>query len=379
MCTKTAAPVILGGCESYVEPELSKSLERLLEPLGGLASFVKPGERILIKPNILAGRSAEHAVTTHPFVVAAIVRKIVSLGALALVGDSPGLESTEGAARRSGITAAVEEAGGKIVNFGPETIDLDNLSSKAFKHFEVTKVLEEVDGVINIAKIKTHGQMALTLGVKNTLGCVVGMRKAQWHLKAGSSEIFAQMLLDLHKAVAPRLTIIDGIVAMEGNGPFTGNPKHLGLLIASTNAQAADLVAANRAGFSVEEIPTLLAAGLRLEDITLETIKGAPSVITKLEPSLKFMHVGWIPFPSVRNFVRETCTPRPDFNEAKCTGCYRCMEICPAKALEPGEFSKMPKLNLTKCIRCFCCQEVCPEGAITVGSGFLRRILGRFF
>lgn len=379
MATKAAAPVVLGGCESYREPELSASLERLLAPLGGLEAFVKPGECILVKPNILAGRSAEHAVTTHPHLVAAIVRKIVNIGARAVVGDSPGLESTEGAARRSGITAAVEEAGGKIVSFGPETMTIDNGSGKAFKHFEVTKVLKDVDGVINLAKIKTHGQMSLTLGVKNTLGCVVGMKKAQWHFKAGTSDVFANMLLDLHQAVAPRLTIIDGIVAMEGNGPFTGNPKHLGLLVASSDARAADLVAAHRAGYSVEQIPTLLAAGLSLPDLNLETLKCAPQSIAKMEPSIRVMHVGWIPFPSVRNFIRQSCTPRPDFSKEKCTGCCRCVEICPADALAPAESCKVPDLNLTKCIRCFCCQEVCPEGAITVGSGLLRRILGRFF
>ena len=379
MATKKPAPVVLGGCETYREPELSQALRNLLEPLGGIKEFVKEGETILLKPNILAGRGPDHAVTTHPAIVGAITRMAVEAGAKVLVGDSPGLEGTEGACRRSGITEAVEAAGGQIITFGPDTFQLNLPEGSAFRHFNVATALQKVDGVINLAKVKTHGQMVLTLGVKNTLGCVVGMQKAQWHLRAGTSDVFSRMLLDLHRAINPRLTIIDGIVAMEGNGPFNGTAKHLGMLVASASAQAADLITATRAGFSIEEIPTLLSAGLTVADFSLETLKSAPDSVPKLEPNINTLHVGWIPFAPLRDFVRHSCTPRPDFHEDKCTACYRCVEICPADALTPSQVNKVPDLNLSTCIRCFCCQEICPVGAITVGSGLLRRIFGRLF
>ena len=380
---KLDAPVVFAPCEDYREPDLSKALLSLLEPLGGIQSFVSPGERILLKPNILAGRASDRAVTTHPLLVASVVKACVEVGAEVIVGDSPGLESLKRAAGVSGIFAAAESAGAAMVSFGPEKTKISpTLPDGKYRSFEVAKILDDVDGVINLAKLKTHGQMALSLGVKNTFGCIPGLEKAQWHLKAGSSETFAGMLLELHSAVDPRLTLIDGIVAMEGNGPFSGDPRATGFLCASRDARACDLAVARYLGFYEEDVQTLLAPGFEHRNLALELLSSlsrhglsGPS----FEPASKFHHIAWLPFAPLRRFFRKSFTPSPKIDSDRCIACYRCVDICPAKAIRPSRPAEVPELSMDKCIRCFCCQEICPEGAISVECGLLLKIFGKFF
>jgi len=373
--------VVIGGCSAYREPDVTDALEAVLEPLGGMAAVVRPGERILLKPNLLAGRPPDRAVTTHPLFVAAVARLVRKAGATPVVGDSPGLESTVGAAHRCGLTNELAGLDVELVTFDGPSKRLAHPSGRVYRHFDVAEAVLTVDGVLNLPKLKTHGQMALTLGVKNTLGCVVGMAKAQWHLQAGTPEGFARMLLDLNEAVAPRLTILDGVVAMQGNGPFNGTPVHLGLLAASTSSPALDAVVAAATGYSTEQVPTLLEAGLDVRSLTVERRPAAPTSLPSLVPAAIRVDIGWVPFAPVRNWVRRACTVFPRFDDELCVGCNKCADICPAKALTPpvpGP-TKVPTLDLHGCIRCFCCQEICPAGAVTVGSGWFRRLVGRLF
>jgi len=373
-----SSPVVFGGCSVYREPELSLALSRLLEPLGGLSAFVSPGQRVLLKPNFLFAKPVEQAVTTHPLVIQSIARMVRDCGAQVWIGDAPGFESTERVATRLGLTEWIAgETGIELVSFGEQKSSLAVGADGSYRSFQVATPVCEADVIINLPKLKTHGQVHLTMGVKNILGCVCGLEKAQWHLRAGEDrQSFGRMLLQLHDAVAPELTILDGVIAMEGNGPTSGTLRNVGLLAASASAPALDLAVARLVGYSVEQVPTLMEAGLSPEGLVLERLPEAPLQVAAFVPAALRYHVQWLPSETLRNMLRRACTGRPDFSTELCTGCNQCVRVCPAKALEPAQDeSQVPKLDLSRCIRCYCCQEMCPAGAIRVRAGWAERLL----
>ena len=215
--------------------------------------------------------------------------------------------------------------------------------------------------------------------VKNIFGVVPGTRKSQWHLAAGTDRMhFGRMLVDLYRKVSPQLTLMDGIVAMEGNGPQSGDPKQLGLIAASEDAVALDAAVCEIVGLKRERMPTTLAAEemsvgqSRLEDISfageaLESFR-VDNFVFPAATDLMGM------FPTfLRDHVRNWLTTRPVLNPELCQMCLICLDNCPAKVI--SEYDKSLRFDLDKCIRCFCCQEMCPEGAITVGNGPLARLL----
>jgi ferredoxin len=228
-------------------------------------------------------------------------------------------------------------------------------------------------------KLKTHGQMTLTLGVKNMFGAVPGTRKTQWHLAAGADRMhFARMLVDLYRKVSPELTLMDGIVGMQGNGPQNGDPRKLGVIVASEDAVALDAVVCEMLGLKRERMATILAAEemgagqSRLGRISvageaLEDCMVADFVFPSMSDLMNFCP------PFLRETMRDWLTTRPVLDSGLCKMCLVCVDNCPAKVITPH--GKTLRFELKQCIRCFCCQEMCPEGAIEVGSGPLARLL----
>ena len=223
-----SATVSIVRCETYDEEEVLRGLRRSIDLLGGIETFVKRGDRVLLKPNLLYGKPPEKAVTTHPSVVRGMIEIVREAGGVPSIGDSPGMESLRKAAEKAGIKRVADETGCSLVEFDRPIVPPDR-KGKWFKQLEIDRSVLEADVIINLPKWKTHGQMLLTLGVKNLFGCIPGPRKALWHLKAGQDqERFARMLIDVYLTVRPALTLLDGIVGMDGNGPGSGRPVPLG-------------------------------------------------------------------------------------------------------------------------------------------------------
>src|SRR3990170_873835 len=176
--------VVITKCGDYKNEEAYRAIKGAVDLLGGIGAFVKKGERILLKPTLLSAKPSEAAVTTHPAVVRAVIQLVQEAGATPVVGDSPGIGSAEKVAQKCGIAAVAKEFGVEIINLAAST-SIENPNGKTFKRLELSKEAIEVDGIINLPKLKTHAQMFLTLGVKNMFGCVVGARKPQWHMAAG--------------------------------------------------------------------------------------------------------------------------------------------------------------------------------------------------
>ncbi|MGB0563461.1 MAG: DUF362 domain-containing protein [Spirulinaceae cyanobacterium] len=244
--------------ESYDRPDLKAKIVALLAPLGGMAAFVQPGDRILLKPNLLTDSRPQGECVTRPELVAVVTELVRAAGGEPFLGDSPAFGSARGVARNNGYLPLLEELDLPIVEFKGDryAIDADN-----FGHLRLSKEAMQADGVINLPKLKSHCQLTMTMGVKNLFGCVPGKMKAWWHLEAGQDvDRFGEMLVQTARAIAPNLTILDGIMAHEGNGPSGGTPRPLHLLGASADVFALDRACLEILQVNPDWVPTITAA-----------------------------------------------------------------------------------------------------------------------
>jgi uncharacterized protein (DUF362 family) len=249
--------VSLIPAQSYDLDRLSSSLEYLLAPLGGIRSIVKPGDRVLLKPNLLTGSRPTKECITRPEIVYCVAKLVKEAGGKPFFGDSPAFGSAKGVAKNCGYLPLCEELELPIVEFSGKRYEIEN---EDFRHLRLSKEAIDADVVINLPKVKSHIQLTVTMGVKNLFGCVPGKMKAWWHLEAGKDvDRFGTMLVETAKAIAPDLTIIDGIIGHEGNGPSGGEPKELGVLGASTDVFALDRAFIEILNVEPHLVPTLVA------------------------------------------------------------------------------------------------------------------------
>jgi len=371
------ARVALARATTYEPAPLRAAVEAALAPLGGLAAFVHPGDRVLLKPNLLAAHPPERAVTTHPALVRTVAELVRDCGGRVLLGDSPGFGSLERVARVTGAARAVEAVGGRLVTFTAPASARSEPSGLA--RGELARELADIDVLVNLPKCKTHALAGLTLAVKNCFGLVVGARKLQWHYRAGHDRaLFARMLLDVYRAGAPQLSLLDGVWGMDGQGPSSGRARPVGFLAASADGLALDAAVARLLGCEPLDLPVPAAA---TEDRA-----------RWLEPELvgaraDDLAVGDFALPTTRSFrvmgprvfvpfLRRWLTDRPEVLDDRCTGCGRCAQVCPAGAI--AMHAGRPRIDHAACIRCYCCHELCPEQAIRRASPLPARLLVRW-
>jgi uncharacterized protein (DUF362 family) len=251
--------VSLLNTSSYEIESLMRSLEQLLEPLGGMSSIVKTGDRVLLKPNLLTGSRPSKECTTRPELVYCVAKMVQNAGGKPFLGDSPAFGTAKGIAKANGLLPLAEELGIPIIEFHGKRYETEGKGE--LNHLRLSKEAMDADVVINLPKVKSHMQLTLTLGVKNLFGCVPGKMKAWWHMEAGKDvERFAQMLIETARTINPELTILDGIIGHEGNGPSAGEPKQLGLLAASCDVFALDRVIVEILGVAPLDVPTVAAS-----------------------------------------------------------------------------------------------------------------------
>ncbi|MCK5010430.1 MAG: DUF362 domain-containing protein [Deltaproteobacteria bacterium] len=368
-------------CEDYEPERVYQKVKEGVNLLGGIESFINKGDQVLLKPNFLIGRAPEKCVNTHPEVVKAVARLVLESGANPVIGDSPQLGSALKVAEKCGVAEVARELGIEIVEFEP--VEVKHPDGKFFKHFVLGKAVLEADKIINLPKLKTHGLTFLTLAVKNIFGCVPGARKAQWHVSTSQkgSEYFSRMLLDLYTLINPALSIVDGIISMEGKGPGFGKPRNLGLIIAGNDAVAVDTVIAEIVGASPEQFVTLRVAlnehygtahindievlGELIDRVKIDDYQFPPK-ITEIKGFLK----------TFMGFLKGYLTTCPFINRKQCAECNNCIEACPLKCIT--SYNGSLAINSKECIQCLCCMEVCPNGAIELKDGSLLKLLKHF-
>jgi len=373
-------PVSIQRCRSYAPEEIRDALNTVLAHIGGMAAYVSPGARVLLKPNLLSGKPPGAAVTTHPEVVRAAALEVMEAGGEVYLGDSPAVGSLAGVLKKTGIMPVIQELGIQMVPFRtPVAVPVPD--GGVYRSFLLAQEATRYDLILNLPKFKTHGMMTLTLAVKNMFGTVVGAAKPGWHLQAADPARFADMLLDVWRTLSPGLSIMDGITAMEGNGPGSGDPLDLGLLMASPSALSMDVVAGFIAGLPIERHPVLYQAMVRgLEGVQGDQIQVLGEsvedirkvfVLPESASRVDFRLPGWM-----NRSMRKSLNSFPRLNPQLCTSCGECVAICPTDAITLYDSPRTGGIvDKDKCISCFCCQEVCPERAIDIVPGRLLRIL----
>ncbi|UCF85243.1 MAG: DUF362 domain-containing protein [Desulfobacteraceae bacterium] len=372
--------VSLVHCNTYEPEVLKEAVSNAVDLLGGISSFVKTGDHVLLKPNLLSAKSPERCVTTDPGVVHAVARLVLDEGGKPFIGDSPGLESFGRVAAKTGMIEVARKLGIKVIELTQPT-PVNPPATAVFKKLEIASQALEADVLINLPKLKTHSQMLLTLGVKNLFGTIVAQRKAEWHFMAGvNRNTFADLHLDIYQTLKPSLTILDGVWGMEGYGPANGRPRRLDLIAGSEDAVALDISICNLLGIPLRSFPVYRAArvrGIGETDVRQITFKGLspeafafPNFQVPALDSLGFL-------PSMFDwFTKRFLVSKPFQIETSCTYCGQCSEICPAEAIQLG--AEKLSFDYDRCIRCYCCQEVCPQDGIDFKKGLLVRLLNRF-
>lgn len=346
---------------------IEEVLERFAPPL--------TGRRVLVKPNCLAAVGPERGVTTHPSLVRSLVDALRRRGAVVAVGDNPGARGYGATRRCFEVTGLHEAADGAFADIGRRTAVVPLRSSIAGETVVSRDVLE-ADYLISVPKMKTHCLTLLTGGVKNHYGIVAGAEKARLHYAARTQERFSELLVDVFAVRPPDLTVMDAVVAMEGDGPSHGTLREVGLVIAANDAVALDAVAARLMGIRPERIHHLRTAAAR----GLGTIADAEIVIDgELRPRTGFrlpstFRAGLMSAIANRVVFNLLHRSRLRVNVRKCRGCGECERACPSGAMQrQGE---RYVIDPRRCHHCFCCSELCPAGAVEVQGalgGLLRR------
>lgn len=372
-----ASRVAIVKCKDYDRKAVDRAVRETFELLGGIEQFIRKGQRVLLKPNMLSAKEPERGITTHPVFLETIVRQVQSAGGEVWIGDSPS-GAVKGIRRywdNTGYTEVAKRTGVKLINFEAEgTV----IRETPLRKYHLARAVIEADVIINLPKFKTHGFTLYTGAIKNLYGTIPGLQKAVLHKRYPHPESFSRMLVDVYSLVNAKLHLMDGILGMGGNGPVTGDLIDVGLVLASVDGVALDTVASTIMGFKEGKIDVIrLASERRLGEARLDniTILGEPLAELKYEdfslPSNYLIRL--IPQFLIRWLGRLIWVhPKADLD--KCTACEVCVKSCPVHAIHME--NGYPITDYRVCINCLCCNESCPEGAVIQERSWLAKKLG---
>lgn len=353
---KDVEKVAIVRCKSYEQPEVDKAIKKILKLLDFDKSKYK---NILIKPNVV-GYFKENldAIITNPSIVKALLKEFRN----AKVGESS-FTDTENNLRKVGYWKLKP-----IVLEEKKLVKIKDEKAKILKHFYLPQPIKKADLIVNVPKLKTHTLVKITGAIKNLYGCIPGGVKQLYHRNAKGEEKFSNLLVDIYQNIKPRLNIMDGVIAMEGEGPSSGKPKKVGLLLASKSAIALDIACAKLMGYKAKNIFVINEAVKRkLGSYNIEVIGDLKEI-----PNLKFEKPSRFKRAMAKAVLLDMTKEEIIVNENKCVKCGLCARKCPMKAISLKPF---PEINKKKCIRCFCCIEICPQHALFLKDNLARKVV----
>ena len=363
--------VAINRCENYEQEKVDLAVEEAC-----LAANMPPvaGKRVLLKPNVLSDAKEDRCITTNTAVVRAVIHLLKKQGAKEiLMGDSPGLQGLAFVPRACGLDKVCKDEEIQWVDFtqNPKTKTVPYTRGKSLPF---AGILDEVDLLFSLPKLKTHQLMYSTGAIKNLFGLVPGLHKSPCHVLFPTRELFASLMVGILSLTKPSFSIMDGIIGMEGPGPANGKPRHMGLILASRDALSLDYAQAVVMGYDPLSIPIIAEALKREEgaipssypildanDLIVESFK---RVVQQKQTS--FFHALIAPF-FLSKYIRwkvKRDRKAPVFLTDPCIQCRKCIEICPVHALHLE--GKSIIIDEKVCVRCYCCHEVCPAHAIEV-------------
>jgi uncharacterized protein (DUF362 family)/Pyruvate/2-oxoacid:ferredoxin oxidoreductase delta subunit len=362
--------VIIKECKNY---ELSNLIEKInggVDLLGGWDQFIKPGMNVLLKVNLIGPKSPDSGAITHPEFVRAITRILISKDCNVWIGDSSGgaitgVAPTTKSILISGLDKVALEEGAQIKNFDKEGAievkDLDSFGNVMY----LAKPMFDADLIINLPKYKTHLMAVYTGAVKNLFGCIPGLKKAYYHKTAPTPEEFGKIIADINASSTIGLNIMDGIIAMQGEGPTAGETYSANKILISIDSVALDTVATKMIGLDIKDLPIYKETLERkLGEFNLSKIEIAgdyndiPSLQNfKMPRQLKNNgNSKFYILPTVINFLKT----KPSIQSKLCKHCNTCVESCPMSAIDKATKT----IDYAKCIECMCCHELCMYKAV---------------
>lgn len=365
--------VWLSRCGGYSPEELLRQAEELFTALG-VWDEIQPGMTVVIKPNLVMSSKPEAAIATHPALVAAVGKCVQKAGGQVLIVESPGGPYTPAAMkavfRGCGYTDMAKECGFTLYT-ECKSREVSLPGAKRCRQLSVVEPFLTRDYFIDLCKLKTHSMVGFSGAVKNLFGTVPGLQKPELHCRFPEKQPFSEMLVDLCDFLKPDLCIVDGILAMEGNGPTGGRPRQLGVLGASKSPYALDVCAATMVGIQPESVLMLQDAHQRgLGPIAPEECQLVKEQIAPLaQPDFLKAEASSTDFidrlpKGLRPLAKKVATPRPKIREKECVGCGKCAESCPQHTIRIRDGKA--KIDYKNCIRCFCCHEMCPKHVIDI-------------
>jgi len=360
--------VSIAKCSDYQHEKVKEAVKKIFFFSDGIDKVIKPGEKVLIKPNILSAVEPEKCATTHPEVVKVVAELVLEAGGKPFIADCPGPPKCN-FKRISRVTKLINVANDLNIPIKKieDTVEMLNPGG-ILEKINIGRDAVEADKVINIPKLKTHAQMILTAGVKNIFGVIVGTKKPELHAEAGEDRMhFARILMEIYKLVKPDFTIVDAVVGMEGDGPIGGDIRKFGFLVGGRDAVAVDQVISHIIGMKKDELYTIKAA----KEMNFGTYDMGD--ISVMGESIKDIEIHDFKFPKTKKEIEDESKEPvgfsknkqlPVIDKAKCRKCSNCIISCPVAAI--NLHGDDIKIDYDKCIACFCCREVCPHSAISI-------------
>ena len=221
--------VWLSRCGGYAPEELLRQMEEAFTALG-VWEEIRPGMKVVLKPNLVMSSKPEAAIATHPALVAAVGKCVQKAGGEVLIAESPGGPYTPAAMkaifRGCGYTDMAKDCGFALYT-ACKSREVTLPRAQRCRQLSVAEPFLTRDYLIDLCKLKTHGMVGFSGAVKNLFGAVPGLQKPELHCRFPEKQPFSEMLVDLCDFLQPDLCIMDGILAMEGNGPTGGQQKPL--------------------------------------------------------------------------------------------------------------------------------------------------------
>ena len=362
--------VSITRCESYDTGKVYAAVKRSVDLVGGIEAFVRPGMKVLLKPNLLSARFPEDAVDTHPEIVRAVVRLVKSAGAVPYIGDSPGGygKNIDEVFEKSGMKRMAEEEGVRLDRF---------TASRFVSGIPIARQIFDYDRIISIPKFKTHCITILTAAIKNMFGAVVGLYKAECHSRSPKEEDFSKVIAKIYSIAKPHLTVLDGITAMEGDGPSSGVIRKMNIIMAGEDAVAIDSCLAKIMGVAPLDIlvtkeayeANLGEADLSKIEVLGDDLNNFIAKDFKLPQTTPLKYLPKNVIDCVASLVRF----KPYIDIETCRRCNLCKVACPVNCIEIEK--DYCRIDYKRCVRCLCCHEVCPYRAISIKRNILTKLV----